>query len=207
MKLYIMRHGETDWNRQGMMQGSTDIPLNPYGIELAEQTRDGFLNEGVVFDRIFSSPLVRAAKTAQIIADGYGLPIKTDLRVQEMGFGKFEGAVIHEIRSNPKYEGIKAFFIDPANYIPVKGAESYEDVVNRLNSFLTEEIYPLETTCSNILIVCHGAVMRCFDRIIAQTPLRDFWAVRQPNCCINVTEIKDGKIHLLQEGITYYTIK
>ena len=67
MNLYIMRHGETDWNKLGKLQGSVDIPLNEFGIDLAEKTRDGFRKEGITFDKVFSSPYVRARKTAEIM--------------------------------------------------------------------------------------------------------------------------------------------
>ena len=63
MKLYMIRHGQTEWNKEKRLQGRADIPLNAYGIQLAEETRDGLL--GVRFDIAFTSPLKRAKKTAQ----------------------------------------------------------------------------------------------------------------------------------------------
>lgn len=65
MDIYLIRHGETDWNRMKKLQGTTDIPLNAYGIELAEKTAEGL--KDVPFDRIYTSPLIRARKTAEII--------------------------------------------------------------------------------------------------------------------------------------------
>ena len=65
MKIYMIRHGETDWNKMKRLQGVTDIPLNACGIELAEKTAEGLKN--VPFDRIYTSPLIRAKKTAEII--------------------------------------------------------------------------------------------------------------------------------------------
>ena len=69
MHLYIMRHGETFWNKKGLIQGSSDIALTPYGEELARDTRDGFDREEIRFQRIYSSPYQRAVKTAEIIAE------------------------------------------------------------------------------------------------------------------------------------------
>ena len=65
MDIYLIRHGETDYNRQKRLQGVTDIPLNAYGTELARKTSEGLKN--VPFDRIYTSPLVRARRTAEII--------------------------------------------------------------------------------------------------------------------------------------------
>lgn len=65
MDIYLIRHGETDWNKEKKLQGVTDIPLNAYGIELAEKTAEGL--KDVPFDRIYTSPLIRAKKTAEII--------------------------------------------------------------------------------------------------------------------------------------------
>ena len=87
MNLYIMRHGETDWNRQGRLQGSVDVPLNEYGVVLAEQTRDGLKREQIRFDRVFTSPYQRARRTAEIIIDGADIPLIVEPRIREMAFG------------------------------------------------------------------------------------------------------------------------
>ena len=82
MRLYLMRHGETDWNTKGLIQGSTDVPLNENGRKLAEMTREGFLSEGIAFTRIFASPLVRAHETAKIVAGkDCSIQIETDDRI------------------------------------------------------------------------------------------------------------------------------
>lgn len=89
MKLYIIRHGETDWNKQKRLQGQSDTMLNEYGIELAEITAKAL--KDVQFDYIFSSPLKRAYKTAEIIRGERNVPIVTDDRLKEIGFGINEG--------------------------------------------------------------------------------------------------------------------
>ena len=76
MKLYVMRHGQTDWNVAGKIQGSTDIELNETGIKQAEATKEKLLGENI--DVIISSPLKRARKTAEIIASGRDIPLIFD---------------------------------------------------------------------------------------------------------------------------------
>ncbi len=89
MRLLITRHGQTDWNLVGKIQGTTDIELNQTGIKQAEVTRDKLLNENI--DIIISSPLKRARKTAEIIADGREIPVFCDNDIVERSFGKYEG--------------------------------------------------------------------------------------------------------------------
>ena len=67
MDIYLIRHGETDWNRMKKLQGTTDIPLNAYGIELAEKTAEGL--KDIPFDRIYTSPLIRARRLQKSFAE------------------------------------------------------------------------------------------------------------------------------------------
>ena len=98
MKLYMIRHGQTEWNKEKRLQGRADIPLNAYGIQLAEETRDGLL--GVRFDIAFTSPLKRAKKTAQILLEGQEVKLIEDERIIEIGFGSYEGLCYAEENYN-----------------------------------------------------------------------------------------------------------
>ena len=207
MNLYIMRHGETDWNRQGLIQGSADIPLNEYGIELAEQTKAGLDAAGIKFDKIFTSPFIRAQETANIIARGMHVRVTVKDAIREMSFGAYEGIKISELRINPAYREINKCFDDPVHYVREGDAESYEEVFARIGGFLTEEILPLENRCEQVLIVCHGAVIRAFISIIKKLPLSEYWNIHQPNCSINIAEVMDGEIRMLEENRLYYEPK
>ena len=85
MKIYLMRHGETKWNKRSKLQGQVDIPLAPKGIEQAEMTSEGM--KDIPFDYIFSSPLKRAYKTAQVVRRDRPIEIVRDDRLKEMSFG------------------------------------------------------------------------------------------------------------------------
>ena len=84
MKLYIVRHGETVWNRHHKVQGVADIPLAENGILLAEKTGEALKN--VSFDLCITSPLVRARKTAELILakQAHKVPVKEDIRIREL---------------------------------------------------------------------------------------------------------------------------
>jgi len=94
MKLYITRHGQTDWNYNNIIQGKSDIALNAAGrsqaMRIAQQLAD------IKIDMIFSSPLIRALETAQIINRYHSLAIICDQRIEERGFGNFEGSDLRQ---------------------------------------------------------------------------------------------------------------
>ncbi|MDE7038136.1 MAG: histidine phosphatase family protein, partial [Lachnospiraceae bacterium] len=89
MKLYIVRHGETEWNKERRLQGQVDIPLNESGRRLARETSGGLA--GIHFDLCYSSPLSRARETAELILEGRSTPVIEDERIIEMAFGECEG--------------------------------------------------------------------------------------------------------------------
>ncbi len=208
MNLYIMRHGETDWNRQGLLQGSVDIPLNENGIALARKTRDGLKSEHVQFNMVFTSPYQRAEKTAEIMIDGADIPLIRDVRIREMNFGKYEGIKVRELGTNPAYIEFNKCFDDPVHYQSEGDAESYEEVFARVDSFLKNTILPLENSCENILVVCHGAVIRAFISIIKGMHLSEYWSgIHQPNCSVNVAKVAGGTITMMEMNRLYYQPK
>lgn len=203
MKIYVMRHGETFWNAKGWIQGSADIELTPYGIELAEKTRDGFIKDGIHFDKIFTSPLIRAKKTAEIINMSQNAPIIEDDRIREMHFGDYEGKHLDTVAEED--ENIRYCFTVPSKFTPVGEGESFLQVYDRMIDFFRDQIFPLEGSCDSILIVCHGALTRTILTWFKQMELDRFWSIKQPNCCVNLLTLEQGKISVKQENILYYT--
>jgi len=143
--LYLVRHGETDWNLARRIQGSTDIPLNDTGR--AQAAAAGRLLSRRDWDAIYSSPLSRALETASIIATEIGLdaPIAVD-EIVERNYGEAEGLADPEL--SERFPG----------ETPVPGRESREEVVARVLPALMEiaERHPDEA----ILVVSHGGVIR-----------------------------------------------
>lgn len=95
LKVYLLRHGLTDWNKLRRVQGSSDIPLNEEGRRVARLTAEGMRDMPI--DLVYSSPLKRARETAEIICAGRDVPIVFDERIREIGFGEFEGVTWPEI--------------------------------------------------------------------------------------------------------------
>lgn len=203
MKIYLFRHGETDWNKQRRLQGQSDVPLNAFGIELAVKTAKALEQEGIVFDRAFSSPLSRALETARILIGGRDIPLETDSRLMEMNFGTYEGGAFDPPKTDPSHP-LHNFLCKPESYVPSTGAEAFEAVMERARAFLEEKIMPLEGRCGTVLVTAHGAFNRCLLRTIAPTPLEDFWKVGLPNCAASILSLEGGRFDILEESRIYY---
>ena len=87
--IYIIRHGQTELNNRQVLQGRSDHPLNAQGIAQAKAAASRLRERGIIFDRVFSSPLIRAVQTARIVAPGVW--VETDERLIEMDYGPYEG--------------------------------------------------------------------------------------------------------------------
>lgn len=201
MIIYLMRHGETEWNRTGRLQGQSDIPLNEFGIRLAGKTAEGL--KDVNFDAVFSSPLQRALKTAEIVAGSRAVTVETDERLREIYFGSGEGARFDEAKGNESHP-LHNFFCRPEVYFPDGEAESFGDVKARADAFLKDRIFPLESRADRVLIVAHGAFNRCVLNTVANIPDRDFWKINLPNCAVSKLSLEKGRLRILEESRVYY---
>ena len=143
MKIYVTRHGQTDWNVQGKTQGRTDIELNEVGIEQAKQTKEALKN--IDIDLIICSTLNRARKTAQIINEGRNIPIIFEEQIIERNFGEFEGEKI-------KFDEFWDYNLTP-NY---QRAETIKEIISRISNFLDK--IKEEYKNKNVLLVTHGGV-------------------------------------------------
>ncbi|MBE5955467.1 MAG: histidine phosphatase family protein [Lachnospiraceae bacterium] len=202
MKLYLVRHGETEWNHLRKMQGQMDIPLNEYGIELAEKTAEGM--KDIKFDRIFASPLVRAKKTAEFIAENNHIDVETDDRLKEINFGEGEGSDINQAKADASHP-LHNFFIHPEQFVPMEGGETFFEVQARGLNFLKEEVLPLEGTVENVAVVAHAAIIRSIMLHVVGRELKDFWGgIYYKNCCVCIIEVKGGQMTALEEAKVYY---
>jgi len=146
-----VRHGVTDWNREGRFQGRTDVPLNDEGIAQAHSAARRL--QGVPVDIIVSSPLIRAIRTAEIIAAGPSKPVSIDADLIECDFGSLEGK---SIRAAMDQHGIAAME-DLVSILPSDG-EPWAVVSERSLRCVGQWLdrHPQE----DILFVCHDAVMQ-----------------------------------------------
>ena len=188
--IYLLRHGETDLNKNQLTQGVTDAPLNEAGLQQAEEAGEKLRKMGLTFDYVFSSPLVRASRTGQIVsglsADDPRFIIVPELC--EMNFGVLEG--------KPFMGALNMVVLnkDPASYTPPEGGESFDEIFARMDrclqkmGTLSEELYRKQAEETgrerplSILAASHGMAMRVMLSIIRRTGVKDIWKTIIGNC-------------------------
>ena len=152
-----VRHGVTDWNKQGRFQGLTDIPLNDEGVSQAQAAARRLRD--IRLDYVVSSPLIRAVKTAEIIAGASGKPVAIDAGLIECDFGNFEGRPISEVMDEHGITAVEAL----ATILPADG-EPWPSVSRRSLRCVGQwlEHHPQAA----ILFVCHDAVMQSMSEAL-----------------------------------------
>jgi probable phosphoglycerate mutase len=208
LEVHFLRHGETAWNRARVLQGSIGYPdLTARGVRMAEETARGMAAAGIRYDRIYASNLLRAYRTAEIVAKAQGMKPVADARLREMGMGKYEG--MRYVKGEYPDENLKNHFEGTGPYVPVgEGAESMDDVAARLKEFLDEEVRPLEGKADKILCVAHSFVLKTLVREFAGENASE--AAKNPmqrNCCVHVLECRNGRFSVKETGRIYYDAK
>ena len=197
MKIYIIRHGETDLNAKAVMQGRLDAPLNESGRELAAVT--GIAMKGVRFDHCISSPLKRAVETAEILLreSGNEIPVSLDERLLEIDFGETEGKKLSDMG-----EAGYLFFRDPLNFAGFPGGETVPQVIERTRAFLNELI--AKDDGGTYLISTHGCASRAMINCLFDDP-EDFWRGHAPyNCAVTEIGAEKGIARLIELDRVYY---
>ena len=189
MKIYLTRHGQTDYNKKRMMQGRSDIPLNEVGIAQARAAREKLGN--IKFDAVYSSPLIRAVKTAEIIGNVSEAEIIKDERIIEANFGKYELM---------NYYGtglpMMLYWSFPEVFKAPEGVETIQEMIDRTSSFLRE----LEQKdYENVLVACHGGIIRPIRGYLEDKKNGIIWRPRPKNCETFVYESIGGTHRLLED--------
>jgi probable phosphoglycerate mutase len=156
---WFLRHGETDWNAEGRSQGHTDIPLNGVGVAQARRAALAMVDRGIV--TIVASPLSRALRTAEIVAEALNLPVATDPGLMEVGFGVEEGQPMGDW-----YDDWIA-----GTFTPV-GAETFQALHDRAVAAVNRAT----AQPGPVLVVAHGALFRALRLALGHEP-----NVRTPN--------------------------
>lgn len=202
MEIYIVRHGETLWNKEKRLQGRTDIDLNENGRDLARQTGEALMDTAI--DRIYASPLRRAKETAELIRNGREIELRTDDRLKELCFGSYEGQNFSELIRDENLT-FRYFFKQPELYVPASDAETLEDLILRAGSFMKEEIEPLSTKLERVMIVAHGALNKAIMSYIKGHGIDAFWSGGlQQNCNVIIVDYSDGKYTIIDETKLFY---
>lgn len=181
-RIGLVRHGETDWNREMRIQGRTDIPLNNTGRQQAQDAASALENQG--WTAVYSSPLSRAHETAQIIADHLGLGevrVRDDL--VERDYGGAEGMNAEQLHA--AYPG----------GLNVDGRESRTAVAQRVYEAL--RAIEAENPDGSALVVCHGGVIGSVVRDLTARE-RPRYGEKIPNGSVHLLSVSSGTITLTE---------
>ncbi len=184
--LILIRHGQTEWNREERFRGRVDIPLNETGKEQAQKIAARLANDPI--DAIYSSPLQRALQTARPLADFKHLQVQTEPGLNDISFGALEGLKVEEARQAFP-EIIDKWLNEPGHCKFPKG-DSVKGLRTRLEDTLNalSAIHPDQTIALvSHRVVCHAAVC-----IVLGLPMDALWRIGQDNACINRFERRDS---------------
>lgn len=197
MIMYIIRHGQTEWNIEKKLQGRTDIPLNDAGRSKAEAVKDAL--KDVEIAEIYSSPLIRAYETADIIRAERKIPVNIEKDIIEISFGGLEGKVYRQGDTDGD-ERIYNFFNHPERYKPAYGGETIAELKARTGNFIKRMSEKSISCKAGILVCSHGAAISAMLACIKNTPDSDFWKNGVPdNCGCVILETGGGNVKIIEE--------
>jgi len=185
--IYLIRHGQTAWNKEEVFRGRTDIPLDETGLRQAELAGEYF--RGMKIHGIYSSPLSRAWETAQKIAQFHDLKVEPLPGIIDMSFGNWEGHAHQEIQKIDR-ETYRRWRGEP-HLVRLPGGESLDDVRLRAMAALEEVIrnHPGRT----LILVSHRVVNKVLICGILGLDNSHFWQITQDTTAINLIQYRDGK--------------
>ncbi len=182
MELILIRHGETRWNRERRTQGFSDIELTEKGLKQAQKLAESLTTRKI--DAIYSSPLKRALKTAETIAEPQGLTVQLFPELMELNQGDIEGITFQELRTKYK-ELLKEWLENPAN-LKMPNGESMKELQDRGWKAITR-IFEAHKE-GTVAAVSHNLCIITILCKVLNLELSNFRHIRQNNSAINIIE-------------------
>jgi broad specificity phosphatase PhoE len=187
LRLIVLRHGETDWNREGRYQGCIDTRLSQEGRRQAETASRALARRRLA--AVYSSPLSRAGETAEVIASPHGLQVRRDPAFAEICHGLWEGLTVEEVGS--EFPDLYATWRESPQTVTMPNGESLaqvsERVLGRLERFKAD--HAGETVC----LVTHGSPFRLLLLDALGCSLDRFWVFHCASTGMSEIEYEDGR--------------
>jgi broad specificity phosphatase PhoE len=194
MRLLLIRHGETLWNREEIFRGQIEVPLNETGFSQARHIAR--LLQEVPLDAVYSSPLGRALETARIIAEPHGLSVISEPGLIDLDYGSWQGLSHQQVRE--RFPDLYQVWLTAPHKVRFPNGESLDDVSSR--SLDTVKRLAAVHRDHNVVAVTHRVVIKLLICAILGLGSSGFWAIRQDTCAINVIE------HDEQHGFMIYRL-
>jgi broad specificity phosphatase PhoE len=181
-RIYLVRHGTTEWNREEIFRGRVDCALNETGRAEARAVAAYF--EGVELDGIFTSPLARAAETAAVIAAGRGIEVVSDPAFIDLDFGEWQGHALKEVRE--KYPELYRAWRKRPQEVTFPGGENLDQVRERAWEGLLK--VARENPERSVVIVSHRVITKILICAALGLDNSHFWQIKQDTTAINLLE-------------------
>lgn len=185
--IYLVRHGQTAWNKEEIFRGRTDVPLDETGLKQAELAGEFFREMEI--HKIYSSPLSRALETAKRIAQVHHLEVHSLQGLIDMSFGRWEGRSHKEVKANDKE--IYRQWREQPHLVRLPGGETLDEVRARGMAALEEVIH--ENPGKTLILVSHRVLCKVLICAILGLDNSHFWQIVQDTTAINLIQYKEGK--------------
>jgi len=201
-QVILIRHGQTEWNRNERFRGRADVPLNETGLAQAAATGERVLAAWRP-TAIYSSPLSRAVRTAEAVAKHFDLPVQKHPGLVDIDYGDWQGLTPEEAKQHWP-ETIDAWFNAPQTaHIP--NGETLDGLRTRAMSTVNELV--VKHSMETIVLVGHTVINRVILLGVLGLSNERFWRLRQDTCAINLFEAEDHEFTLVMLNDTCHLRK
>lgn len=193
MRVVLIRHAQTQWNSQGLIQGRQDSPVTEQGERQVTALLAGLCAAGIEPAYVFSSPAPRAQQMAVPLARHFGADLALREELQEQSFGIYEG------RPHAEYP-----FADDAHAVPREG-ESLMQAAQRLTGFM--QTLPQLCSADTVALLSHGQVIQAFIAWQCETSLENMARYHHPNGSFSLLEVSAGQCRVVRWGVATHLLK
>jgi len=190
VKIFLIRHGETDWNREQIFRGRIDVSLNEIGLAQARAVKVWLKDEKV--DALYSSPLSRALETARILSENRDCEVVKEEGVIDINFGKWQGLSHHRVKE--EYKELYHTWLSKPHTVTFPDGESLTQVRERSVKALERVIK--DHSGKTLAVVSHRVINKVLLCNVLGLDLSRFWYITQDTCAINMFEHRDGNYYL-----------
>ena len=196
-EIILVRHGETEWNVAEVFRGQIDIDLNETGVKQAELLSE-YLSTSAI-EAVYSSPLKRALKTAEIIAQPHKLKVNVEPDLMDFNFGKWQGLSHQKVKE--KYRDLYATWITHPEQVRMPDGETLEDVSQRVIRIRNKI---MENHRGTVVIVGHRVVNKVIICTLLGLGNSHFWKIRQDICGISILSYLNEQFILTKHNDTSF---
>lgn len=198
LEIILVRHGETDWNKNEVFRGRADVALNETGLRQAEL--EGKYLSGQKIDLVYSSPLQRAIKTSEAIARFQKIEVNAVENLIDFDYGEWQGLTIAEVKE--KYPELYQDWLDTPEQVRLPGGESLESVLNRAMPFLEDAV--VRCGEGKIALVSHRVVLKVIICALLGLDNSHFWNIRLDNGAVTRFVYDGDNVTLVAHNDTSY---